>query len=64
MYLLPWRQKATTQIIMDHLDEKFYCDIYKTPTVEEQIDFTSKFIKFIEVWVNRFKRSTGTLEVS
>lgn len=57
MYLLPWRQEAT-KIIMGHLDELFYCDIYKIPTMEEQVHFTKKFITFIETWVNRIKRST------
>lgn len=57
MYLLPWRQDAT-KCIMAHLDETFYCDIYKVPTMEEQVHFTNKFVKFIETWVNRIKRST------
>ncbi|VVC42362.1 Hypothetical protein CINCED_3A011295 [Cinara cedri] len=60
MYLLPWRQEAT-KVIMGHLHEKFYCDIYKTPTVEEQKRFTNKFIKFLETWVNRVKRPTISL---
>lgn len=64
MYLLPWRQEAT-KIIMGHLDDEFECDIYKTPTIEEQIRFTHKFVKFIETWVNRVKRSSTTsLKVS
>ncbi|XP_050536568.1 GATOR complex protein Iml1 isoform X2 [Daktulosphaira vitifoliae] len=58
MYLLPWRLEATSTI-MDHLNENVYCDIYKTPTMEEQHDFTNKFIKFIETWVNRLKRSAA-----
>lgn len=57
MYLLPWRHKAT-KTIMDHLDEQFYCDIYKIPIMEEQVHFTKKFITFIETWVNRIKRTT------
>lgn len=57
MYLLPWRQEAT-KAIMGHLNEKFYCDIYKVPTMEEQIHFTNKFIQFIETWVNIIKKST------
>jgi len=57
MYLLPWRQDATKRI-MAHLDERFYCDIYKVPTMEEQVHFTNKFVRFIETWVNRIKRST------
>lgn len=57
MYLLPWRQEAT-KTIMDHLEEIFYCDIYKVPTMEEQVHFTNLFVKFIETWVNRIKRST------
>uniref|UniRef100_A0A2S2R9E1 DEP domain-containing protein 5 n=1 Tax=Sipha flava TaxID=143950 RepID=A0A2S2R9E1_9HEMI len=57
MYLLPWRQEATKQI-MENLNEIFYCDIYKIPTMEEQVRFTNKFVKFIETWINRIKRST------
>lgn len=57
MYLLPWRQEATKSIL-GHLDENFDCDIYKVPTMEEQVSFTNKFVKFIETWVNRIKRST------
>ncbi|CAI6354849.1 unnamed protein product [Macrosiphum euphorbiae] len=57
MYLLPLRQDVT-QTIMNHLDDKFYCDIYKIPTMEEQVCFTNKFVKFIETWINRIKRST------
>ncbi|XP_022175308.1 GATOR complex protein DEPDC5 isoform X1 [Myzus persicae] len=57
MYLLPWRQDAT-KTIMSHLDDTFYCDIYKIPTMKEQVSFTNKFVKFIETWVNRIKRST------
>lgn len=57
MYLLPWRQEATKSI-MDHLEEIFYCDIYKIPTMEKQVHFTNLFVKFIETWVNRIKRST------
>lgn len=64
MYLLPWRQVATKSI-MAHLDEKFYCDIYKVPTIEEEVNFSYKFVKFIETWVNRIKRSTTiSLKVS
>lgn len=63
MYLLPWRQEAT-KTIMNHLSEKFDCDIYKIPTMEEQVTFTIKFVKFIETWVNRIKRSTISLKVS
>ncbi|XP_060856853.1 GATOR complex protein Iml1 isoform X2 [Metopolophium dirhodum] len=57
MYLLPLRQDVT-QTIMNHLDDTFYCDIYKIPTMEEQVCFTNKFVKFIETWINRIKRST------
>lgn len=64
MYLLPWRQEATKQI-MENLNENFYCDIYKIPTMEEQVRFTNKFVKFIETWINRIKRSTTlSLKVS
>jgi len=64
MYLLPFRQDAT-KTIMNHLDDKFYCDIYKIPTMEEQVCFTNKFVKFIETWINRIKRSTTlSLKVS
>lgn len=64
MFLLPWRQEAT-KIIMCHLSEKFYCDIYQIPTMEEQVVFTDKFVKFIETWVNRIKQSTTiSLKVS
>lgn len=63
MYLLPWRQEAT-KTIMDHLDENIHCDIYKTPSIDEQLHFTNKFVKFIETWVNRIKRSTLSLRVS
>lgn len=57
MYLLPWRQEAT-KTIMGHLSEKFSCDIYTIPTMEEQTHFTDLFVKFIETWVNRIKRTT------
>lgn len=57
MYLLPWRQEAT-KTILSHLDGDFNCDIYEVPTMEEQVSFTNKFVKFIETWVNRIKRST------
>jgi len=64
MYLLPWRQ-VTTKSIMAHLDDKFYCDIYKVPTIEEEVLYSYKFVKFIETWVNRIKRSTTiSLKVS
>jgi len=64
MYLLPLRQDVT-QTIMNHLDDIFYCDIYKVPTMEEQVCFTNKFVKFIETWINRIKRSTTvSLKVS
>lgn len=58
MYLLPYRLEATSTI-MEHLNDNVYCDIYKSPTTEEQYGFTNKFIKFIETWVNRLKRSTA-----
>lgn len=57
MYLLPWRQEAT-KTIMGHLNEQFCCDIYTIPIMEEQTHFTDLFVKFIETWVNRIKRST------
>lgn len=57
MYLLPWRQEGTATI-MANLDENIYCDIYKIPTMEEQGAFTYKFVKFIETWINRIKRTT------
>lgn len=57
MYLLPWRQEGTATI-MANLDTNIYCDIYKVPTMKEQDNFTYKFVKFIETWINRIKRTT------
>ncbi|KAK7794438.1 hypothetical protein R5R35_003809 [Gryllus longicercus] len=52
VYVVPLNQQDTKKI----LDGAEHCDVYSTPTSEEQGHLVIDFLRFIETWVNRIRR--------
>ncbi|XP_069703010.1 GATOR complex protein Iml1 isoform X2 [Periplaneta americana] len=52
VYLLPLNHQATKKIV----EGSYHCDIYTTPTAEEQGQLVENFLRFLETWVNRIRR--------